>query len=453
MLDFQVEWHDAPGVKDQVLAKTWARLEIQTQEEGTPPRWLTSCVRARSNSVQRGVYGSVFSLAEWIVEHWWFLLHEPLRVPEYSGGRAGAVDDPQRRWAQRHDLLAAREGGALPDLTFYRDGPDVVACWFPDPEQDEQIRPTRFISGAGTVRMAPHVLEIAIHDFVQSVLERLDQATDEDTQRLRANWQALLLSRDTEPDLCAWSAALGLDPYDPQELTDELVELLEHEVAAQPAPLRADLLEASSGKSLGLDLDWTKRASSKLMTVSDATVSQSRPQSRDGIASSAHRFGYQEARDFRNVFEIPDRALPDLLDVLHERCGWPADPEIVLDGCSNPSKLAMVGKDHEGYPRLVAKESRREASKRFRLARALYSLPSADATATLRLVTGAYTWDQRASRAFAAELLAPAAALRSSVGDHISTEQIDDLAYEYSVSSSVIAHQIANHRIGWIEAS
>ncbi len=113
----------------------------------------------------------------------------------------------------------------------------------------------------------------------------------------------------------------------------------------------------------------------------------------------------------------------------------------------------MVGKDHEGFPRLVVKESRREASRRFRLARALFFLPSADAPATLRLVTGAYTWDQRASRAFAAELLAPAAALRSLVGDNISTEQIDDLATDFNVSSSVIEHQIANHRIGWIEAT
>ncbi len=202
MLDFQVEWPNAPGVKVQVLAKTWARLEIHLQAEGTPPRWLTSCIRTRSNSVQRGVYGSVFSLAEWIVENWWFLLHEPLRVPEYQGGRAVAVDDPQRRWAQRHDLLAAREGGALPDLTFYRDGPDVVACWFPDPEQDEQIRPTRFISGAGTVRMAPCDLVIALHDFVETVLERLDQASDEDTQRLRATGR-LFVNRAMRKRICA----------------------------------------------------------------------------------------------------------------------------------------------------------------------------------------------------------------------------------------------------------
>src|SRR5262245_53730733 len=178
MLDFQVEWHDATGVKDPVLATTWARLEIQLQVEELPRRWLTSCVRTRSNSVQRGAYGSVFPLAEWVVVNWWFLLHEPLRVPEYRGGRAMAFEDAPRQWAQRHDLLAAREGGALPDLTFYRDGPDVAACWFPDPEQDERIRPTRFISGVETVRLAASDLEIALGRFVESVLERLDRASD-----------------------------------------------------------------------------------------------------------------------------------------------------------------------------------------------------------------------------------------------------------------------------------
>jgi len=80
MLDFVVEWHDAPGVKDAVLAKTWARLEIHISDYQSPPHFLTQCIRSKVNSVHRGVYSSVFPLAEWVVENWWFLLFEPITI-------------------------------------------------------------------------------------------------------------------------------------------------------------------------------------------------------------------------------------------------------------------------------------------------------------------------------------------------------------------------------------
>jgi len=449
MLDFRLEWLDAPGVKDQVLASTWARLEMQLNDVGSRTRWLTLCVRTKYDSVQRGVYGSVFPLAEWIVENWWFLLHEPLRVSEYQSGRTNAVDDQQRRWVARHNLLAAREGGALPDLTIYRDGSDSVACWVPDPEQDDLVRPTRFISGSGSVRMKPCDLETALYRFVEAVLERLDRHRDEDTQRLRGNWQAVRESLEKEADLCASSATLGLDPYDPEELTPELVDLLEHQVASQPTLLKNDLLEASSGKTLSRDLDWTTAAASKLNGIAAETNDRQDLRSSLQSMSTAHQVGYEKARVYRKTFDIPASPVGDVVALLHRRCGWPSDPEIILEGPPNPSRLAMIGTDGAGYPRLVTNQSRHVTSRRFRIARSLYFLPAVDHPSTRRLITGAHTWDQRASRAFAAELLAPAAAVRTEIADdEISDELIDDLAGKFNVSSWVIEHQLANQDIG-----
>ena len=59
-----------------------------------------------------------------------------------------------------------------------------------------------------------------------------------------------------------------------------------------------------------------------------------------------------------------------------------------------------------------------------------------------------HTWDQRASRAFAAEFLAPADALTRHVTGPVSFSDIDELGDEYGVSSLVIEHQIENHRLG-----
>jgi hypothetical protein len=60
------------------------------------------------------------------------------------------------------------------------------------------------------------------------------------------------------------------------------------------------------------------------------------------------------------------------------------------------------------------------------------------------LVTTARDWQQACSRAFAAELLAPAAALDR---DQADWDDIDALASRYDVDPMVITHQLDNHLI------
>ena len=76
MIRFHVEWHDAPGVRDTVLARTWCRLVIEAGGQ-----LVTEAVHGPSQSLRGGVYGSVFPLCQWIVENWWFLLNESYRFP------------------------------------------------------------------------------------------------------------------------------------------------------------------------------------------------------------------------------------------------------------------------------------------------------------------------------------------------------------------------------------
>ncbi len=55
---------------------------------------------------------------------------------------------------------------------------------------------------------------------------------------------------------------------------------------------------------------------------------------------------------------------------------------------------------------------------------------------------------QQSNRAFAAEFLAPAVGLRNRVRRaRLDEDDIDELAAEFGVSSMVIEHQLANHRI------
>ena len=62
------------------------------------------------------------------------LVVPPVRADPCCGipwGTEKRPDPKLRQWVQRHNLLAAREGGALPDLTFFRDEHDIVRAGFP----------------------------------------------------------------------------------------------------------------------------------------------------------------------------------------------------------------------------------------------------------------------------------------------------------------------------------
>ncbi|KGO32810.1 hypothetical protein JT06_18235 [Desulfobulbus sp. Tol-SR] len=55
---------------------------------------------------------------------------------------------------------------------------------------------------------------------------------------------------------------------------------------------------------------------------------------------------------------------------------------------------------------------------------------------------------QKRNRAFAAEFLAPADAIRKRLtAGEVSQEDIDDLAGDMGVSPFVVEHQIVNHRL------
>jgi hypothetical protein len=107
---------------------------------------------------------------------------------------------------------------------------------------------------------------------------------------------------------------------------------------------------------------------------------------------------------------------------------------------------ALVGRNTTGGPAVVvARRSR--AAERFLICRALFEYLESTPL-EVALVTAARSERQKRNRAFAAEMLAPEAALRAAVGNvSIGSEDIDKLARMFGVSSSVIEHQIENHRI------
>jgi hypothetical protein len=446
MLEFKIDWEDEPHVRDPLLRATWARLEIHARDGGRD-HCLTTCVGGASHSLRRGVYGSVFPLAEWVVENWWSLFNESLRTERFRGGRALASNRADRPWVQRHAFLAARGGFALPDLTLYRDGARVVARCVPDPFGAETPYPVRFVSDA-ELRLAPTDAEAGLRGLVEAVVDRARQvaAAEPEARELLENWETVRESARSEPGVCAAAAAMGADPYDPGDMTDELLGILAGPFASLPPLLRWDLAEATGQQSLPTDLAWVQAAAGPTELQSQAASLAAT----DGGVTAAHVTGYERARELLDRFGPPHAQ--DMEAFMQTRCGWaqPAEPLPPMDGVANRI-TALVGPDAAGRPRLIPSgASGHPESRRFLLARALFFATPTDSRPPLRLLTRASSWPQRASRAFAAELLAPAAVLRGRVSGQVSFDEIAELAREFRVSDMVIEHQLENHRIAHV---
>ena len=444
MMRFEIEWVDAPGVRDQVLAATWARLALTVQDH-----CVTELLDLRSSSRRTGVYGSVFPLAEWIVENWWNLLHEPSPVSPVVSARAAMTG--MRPFLQRHGLLAARDGAALPDLSFWRDGPEILLHWDADPPSPRESR-VRFV-GQGHVRLPRESVQAGLTSLVSQVLGRLDalELNDEDSLRLRAAWSAIGASTADEPETCRRLAVLGLNPYDPDEATDELVDLVERVGTVLPSVLADDLLEGSRPAELLTDLAWVEAGTRSLGA---AAVIPRFPALGSAAPGTAHHAGYLMARQARSDLLGLDARSPvgDLAAALVDRLAWSPQVEVEQPKDIRTRLDGIVGFSRKtSRPLCIVPSSRTEAATRFRLARAAYLVLSGDAVAGPRLLSAAATRPQRASRAFAAELLVPAAALADRMEGAVSEALVEEVAEEFRVSPLVVKHQIENHRLGTIK--
>ena len=446
MIRFRMEWQEAPGVRDAVLARTWCRLVIEAGG-----RLVTEVVHGPSESLRCGVYGSALPLCQWIVENWWFLLNEPYRFPARYASRDLARTPRDRKWVQRHSLLAAREGNSLPDLTLHRDERHVVARWMPDGVAP--AHPALRFTGEGETRMDVAAAERGLADAVEAVMDRLVGLEEPEVKNLRKDWAAVARAAGQERRLCESAGRLGIDPFDPDELTDDLEKTLSVLAADLDAPVRDDFLDAAHPNTLGRDLEWLRQA--EVLAADAGEGGGSEEIACDlGAETAAHERGHACATVLRKHL-WPGNGHDPIhdLDEMLVRLGWAQCPSRTLNLAPESPLEATVTRSAEGGPVAVIGEAG-PAGNRFRIARTVFLRHFTHRGRThRRLATEAHTWEQRASRAFAAEFLAPAAGLSRHLGGRTSLSQIDDLAEHYRVSSRAICHQIENNRLAWIKDS
>jgi hypothetical protein len=294
-------------------------------------------------------------------------------------------------------------------------------------------------------------LERSMGTFVEAVLARLDEKLpdNEDVKRVAKAWCAVRSANCEEAALCQSLAVMGVDPYDPDEADETLIEVVERCLRVLPDGLRADLFEGSGPKTLFNHFEWVERErmglradlrGAEFPTISPVT------------ASTPHELGYLTARRVRSdlLGMADDAPLPNLTEVLVDHLGWArssrlASAGIHLDG--------MVGLDKATAGLvLVTADNRSERAERFRLARAAFFPVARKLGTNARLLTRSVTPLQRAARAFAAELLVPSAALANRVSASLNDQEVEDLAAEFLVNPQVVLHQVENHGLGYVDA-
>lgn len=439
MARFQIdfEWEQPGGARGPELRATWARLCIRV--DGQPvTRLEDETIRATRDAV----YGPLYPIAEWIAAHWWNLFYE---VASPRREAFGGFED-------RHNLARAAEGFALPDLNIQPIGRRVLLRWAPSPCPRSRVR----FLGEGAVLLDRVEVTGVFRHFVTGVIHRLREEGVSDTF-LEDEWEAIQAADPEEADFCRSMGRLGLDPYGEDE-RDWLPILREIE-GSLPAGVRDEFLSvadpdevASQGRRLH---QWIARANGFDLDLPELTDLRTETQKLSAsISPSALPWdgGYAFARELRDLLGVPpERHLSSLAEVgaafQTPASNW-ANAISFVEGWA--AFLNGVLATTRGGGPLFSLSQRYPAGQVFTLCRMLFEYLS-EAGLTAAIASPADSERQKRNRAFAAEFIAPAAAIQNHMPSGPLTEEgVQDLAEAFGTSSFIIRHQIENHGIARI---
>ncbi len=422
------EWIDRdPDIRPEV-DQTYGRLGIKL---GTV--WLTAFKTDRGDHGDRIEVPS-YPLAEWVAENWWALLYEPKKSDH-------AEDDPDFRF--RHWFGSARDGFVLPDLWIYRDDDDAVKIR----AESAEFRFARIsLYNSALDQLKIKGVEKSLGHFIDSVISRLE-ARGVTSSNLHEAREAIISPDEAERRFCQLMGSMGLSPYvDHGEIETTLSKIVER----FSDQVLTDLCEAAAEADFLIaarDLEESMDALSDQPAV-DLTPLFNIGAVDDDWRAPAWSPGVEAAKRVRQYFEI-DPLEPHgshrLFENLH------LDPVIDHDGKYDLDELALHGSLRREKTEIrMNLMQKRPIQRRFDVARTCF-LAWQLGTNGNRLVTRARVRDQQASRAFAAELLAPADYIRSRVtNESMSNYLAAEIAEELDTSFSVVRNQASNNRIALV---
>jgi hypothetical protein len=429
-LTFDFEWADPLGARGPELRATWARLAIRVNGRH-PSRVFDHEVR----TVRDSVYVPLYPLAEWIVANWWRLLFE-IQSPE-------RVKDPL--YDRRHNVRWAREGYPLPSISFNAAGELLQLHW----ESEVLLHHRIEFLESGATYVPLDSVERNLRSFVAAVVSRLS-ASDIAQTYLQREWDVVSNTIGEDAEFCIAAATLGLDPYD---IGDDVANVIVTVATSIPEGIRRESFSVANRDLLREESD---DVASAIETVQENGSDLRLLREFRGCIPATGVFnghapwelGYMAARELRKALNIgiqPLRSLPDIAQALHVN---PTNlhSAIVEQPGGTHAYEALVAMNRTASP-AFAVTRRHEAARRFQVCRGLYEFLSGRDEGPW-IVTAGLSDRQKRNRAFAAEFLAPAAGVQERVSSSVvSSQDVDELAQHFGVSSDAIVHQLANHRI------
>lgn len=446
MMRIEFEWLDAPEEGDRLEACTMARLAWTVAGHV-----ITRVYDRVTRSERHGIRVPLYPLAQWLVANWWSILYEPWPFESSVPEPGASVPANVREWLFRHCMRTATPGFAAPFTCMYSQGRKLEVVSRADPGGRYLATPVEFV-GTQEATGERETVRGALAEIIEAVLVRLEGLVDPRVEALCADWRAICGVDPHEAAFCRAAGRLGLDPFDVAGWPPEVRTWFEQaDDGALDSDFMTDLLEAPDPSSRKpaqyAELDrvvqeFDLRAAGQL-------------HGHRGDAATAFQEGYDGANWIRSQLTLADdRRLDDLGGASAVACGR----SIVHEHAALPEGrvLAVAGWRAQVDPVVVTRNLGGAAGRRFLVARAMY-LSLRGAAHGPRLVTDARTWDQRASRAFGAELLAPRAGVAALFDDAIrrfGREEAElHVAAHFNVNPTVVRHQLSNLRsdahAGW----
>ncbi|AFM23637.1 hypothetical protein [Desulfomonile tiedjei] len=430
-LDF--EWIDPLGAKGAELRATWARLSIVV--DGYP---VTRVYDDRSKTVRDAVYLPLYPLAEWLVTQWWPLWNEP-----------GPPLADRPGYDTRHSLVSAREGYALPPLRIHPAGSMVMLSWSPELLTFHGLE----FQGRGAFWTKTSLVKAKFSSLITAVVGRLENYEITDTL-MQQDWEAIQSADPEEKKFCRCAGSLGLDPY---SLDENQQQEIEKAADRLPEEMLTEFFRAARRTELIADAEEIRDAFSRAQSnEEDLTSLRELRHAAEGwidfSGSMPWEQGYSFAQRMRTHLGLNGAPLKSIKTIAHALGTTEESLSKVMTKFSDRETpfVALMGVNAKLSPVFVTREARTTAHM-FYLCRALFEY-LASSNQRGALITEANTEQQKRNRAFAAELLAPASALRARIRIPIITwDQAEEVAEEFGVSAYIIRHQLENHHIASVQ--
>lgn len=377
---------------------------------------------------------SVYPLAEWIAFNWWSLKADlrPSALPSSVWKWSNVAN---HEWLRRHNLRGAGGGMPWPDLTLVCEGVATRAVWHGGPGLAGQ--PVVFLSNGDTYLRSARFFDELTH-FVDQVLDRLHDAQVYDTA-LAKEWLALRDADDEEAAFSAAAARLGLDPYAmTKEAQGELISVSRK----LDRPLLDEFLDSADPEDLRTAMNWLEQARQRVLDFSHVTGLGPIGPWRQSLAEAdlvpddrPWIRGYTAAREVRTMLGIA------------------ATEQLALDSLIPKVTLAGRTAGLEGYIRYSPRDQlvlvlptgqRSPAAVRFAQARSIGLALASNRNE--HILDPASTDLSKESRAFAAELLAPAAGVAQYLSrlPAVTDSAFDAVAARFRTSSWLVRYQYEN---------